>query len=94
MTRRDLLASLALYGTVASRSGRATPALQVDAARLRAQIEALSIHGRPGEGTFSDGVSRIGFSDADIAGRKYVLSLMAAAGLQPYRRRRQHLRPS
>ena len=83
MTRRDLLASLALYGTVASRAGRAAPALQIDAARLRTQIEALSIHGRPAAGAFSDGVSRIGFSDADIAGRKYVLSLMAAAGLQP-----------
>ena len=83
MTRRDLLASLALYGTAASRHGRARPALQIDATRLRNQIEALSIHGRPAAGTFQDGVSRIGFSDADMAGRKYVLSLIEAAGLQP-----------
>ena len=83
-TRRDLLASIALYGA-ASRSARAASApLQINAARLRSQIESLSVHGRPKDGTFSDGVSRIGYSDADIAGRKYVLSLMEAAGLQPH----------
>jgi N-carbamoyl-L-amino-acid hydrolase len=56
---------------------------RVDAARLRAQLEALSLFGRPAGGRFEDGVSRVGFSDADIAGRKYVMQLMQAAALTP-----------
>ena len=32
---------------------------------------------------FADGVSRVAFSDADVAGRNYVMDLMRAAGLEP-----------
>ncbi len=39
--------------------------------------------GRPSGGTFADGVSRVAYSDADLAGRRYVLDLMRAAGLEP-----------
>ena len=56
---------------------------QVNAARLRERIEALSVFGRPAGGTFADGVSRVAFSDADVAGRRYVLDLMRSAGLDP-----------
>ena len=56
---------------------------RVNGARLREQLEALSIFGRPTSGTFADGVSRVAFSDADIAGRAYVRKLMEAAGLKP-----------
>ena len=56
---------------------------QVDAARLRERIEALSVFGRPAGGTFADGVSRVAYSDADVAGRRYVLDLMRVAGLDP-----------
>ena len=55
----------------------------VDGARLRARIEALSMFGRPAGGTFADGVSRVAYSDADLAGRAYVMSEMRAAGLTP-----------
>ncbi len=55
----------------------------VDASTLRARIEALSLFGRPAGGTFADGVSRIAYSDADIAGRQYVMGLMKSAGLAP-----------
>lgn len=79
MTRRDLLASLSLIA--GSRSVRAGPSLEINGARLREQIESLSVHGRPAGGGFSDGVSRIGYSDADIAGRKYLLGLVQAARL-------------
>ena len=51
--------------------------------RLRRQIEALSAFGRPVGGTFADGVSRVAFSDADVAGRRYVMGLMKEAGLTP-----------
>jgi N-carbamoyl-L-amino-acid hydrolase len=57
--------------------------LRVDAARIRAGLEGLSVFGRPAGGGFEAGVSRVGYSDADVAGRAYVMELMKAAGLQP-----------
>jgi N-carbamoyl-L-amino-acid hydrolase len=60
---------------------QATPS--VDAGALRSRIEGLSVFGRPAGGTFADGVSRVAYSDADIAGRGYVMNLMRAAGLEP-----------
>jgi len=39
--------------------------------------------GRSPSGTFADGVSRVAYSDADVAGRRYVIDLMRAAGLEP-----------
>jgi N-carbamoyl-L-amino-acid hydrolase len=44
----------------------------VDAERLQAHITALSQYGANPEG----GVSRVAFSDADIAGRAYITQLM------------------
>jgi N-carbamoyl-L-amino-acid hydrolase len=55
----------------------------VDARVLRTRIEALSAFGRPTGGTFADGVSRTAYSDADVAGRAYVMSQMRAAKLEP-----------
>src|SRR5262249_38226527 len=78
MTRRSFLAAAGL--SVAAR-GDAGP--RVNAARLRQHIEGLSVFGRPAGGTFADGVSRLGFSDADVAGRAYVTTLMRSAGLEP-----------
>ena len=57
--------------------------LKIDAATLRARLEKLSEFGRPAGGAFADGVSRVAYSDADIAGRTYVIGLMRAAGLEP-----------
>ena len=59
------------------------PSARVDAPALRQRIEALSSFGRPSGGTFADGVSRVAYSDADVAGRRYVIGLMRAAGLEP-----------
>lgn len=66
-------------------AGRAAPFSppEVDAARLRSRLEALSLHGRPAGATFAAGVSRVAYSDADIAGRAYVMGLMRGAGLAP-----------
>ncbi|MBS0374432.1 MAG: M20 family metallo-hydrolase [Proteobacteria bacterium] len=50
----------------------------VDGARLVGHLEALSAFGRNPEG----GVSRVAYSEADRAGREYVLGLMRAAGLE------------
>ena len=59
------------------------PPVRVDAAALRQRLEALSAFGRPASGTFADGVSRVAYSDADVAGRRYVIDLMRTAGLAP-----------
>jgi N-carbamoyl-L-amino-acid hydrolase len=55
----------------------------VNAARIREHLEGLSAFGRPAGGSFADGVSRVGYSDADVAGRKYVMDLLRAAGVEP-----------
>jgi beta-ureidopropionase / N-carbamoyl-L-amino-acid hydrolase len=88
ITRREFVRGLtaASVALAAPRPGRAAPstdAPRIDAARLRVRMTALSAFGRPEGGAFADGVSRIAYSDADIAGRRYVMGEMRAAGLQP-----------
>jgi N-carbamoyl-L-amino-acid hydrolase len=78
MTRRHFAGALA-----ATAFARAAADLRVNAVRLREHIEALSVYGRPAGGSFADGVSRVAYSDADVAGRAYVRRLMEAAGLKP-----------
>ena len=85
ISRRRLLGSFAA-GFVLSR--QRTPRklieeLRIDGTRLRAQIEALSAFGRPAGGDFSAGVSRVAYSDADVAGRAFVMDRMREAGLSP-----------
>jgi N-carbamoyl-L-amino-acid hydrolase len=89
--RRQFLGSLASLGAaavvapVAARFGAARAAVppHVDASRLRSELEALSVYGRPPGGTFADGVSRTAYSDADVAARRHVMDLMRGAGLAP-----------
>lgn len=59
----------------------ANPAPRIDAKRLQGTLEELSTYGRPAGGSFADGVSRVAYSDADVAGRAYVMGLMKSAGL-------------
>jgi beta-ureidopropionase / N-carbamoyl-L-amino-acid hydrolase len=86
-TRRAFLTALAAlsgsaaYGLSVARSTHEK--LRVNAGRLQRTLEELSVFGRPAGGTFADGVSRIAYSDADVAGRKYVMDLMRSAGLDP-----------
>src|SRR5215472_1750341 len=87
MNRRELL-----YGMVTAFAGAALPrlgaqgapaSLRVNAARLERRLEDLSAYGRPAGGTFADGVSRVAYSDADLAGRNYAMNAMRDAGLKP-----------
>jgi len=55
----------------------------INAARLRSRLEALSVYGRPTSAGFDGGVSRVAYSDADVAARGYVMQLMRDAGLVP-----------
>ncbi len=86
-SRRAFLATGATAFVAAIESGRAfsrgAQGLRVDAAALRQRLEGLSVFGRPAGGTFADGVSRVAYSDADVAGRNYVLDLMRGARLEP-----------
>jgi N-carbamoyl-L-amino-acid hydrolase len=60
---------------------RAAAAPRVNGDRLRAHLEGLSAFGRLSGGSFADGVSRVAYSEADVAGRQYVIGLMKEAGL-------------
>lgn len=90
-SRRRFLGSIAALGAtaavspLAARVQGARPAtpLRVDANRLKTEIEALSLFGRPPGGTFASGVTRTAYSEADIAGRGFVMDLMRGAGLSP-----------
>ena len=78
------VATAALGPVVLGRSAFAqNPPTRVDGLALRQRIEALSVFGRPSGGTFADGVSRVAYSDADVAGRRYTMDLMRATGLDP-----------
>jgi N-carbamoyl-L-amino-acid hydrolase len=63
-------------------SAYAAQAGRVDPVALKDRLETLSTFGRRPGGTFADGVSRVAYSDADVAGRQYVIGLMRAAGLE------------
>jgi len=56
----------------------AAPPLRVNGDRIQQRIVELSQFGRNPEG----GVSRVAFSDADIQGRNYIMTLMKNAGLE------------
>jgi N-carbamoyl-L-amino-acid hydrolase len=88
ITRRELFGlAAAAFGTPALAGAGSAPTaasgVRIDAARLQHSLEELSLFGRPAGGTFSDGVSRVAYSDADVAGRNFVMDLMRSAGLEP-----------
>jgi N-carbamoyl-L-amino-acid hydrolase len=66
---------------VRSRAAQRAPA--IDAARLQSRLERLSTFGRPDGGTFESGVSRVAYSDADVAARTWLMDEIRAAGLTP-----------
>src|SRR5208282_4617626 len=88
ITRREVLAGLAVatFGAALPDMHIFQPAaadLRIRAERLRKSLEGLSDFGQPAGGTFADGVSRVAYSDADLAGRKYAMALMREAGMEP-----------
>jgi N-carbamoyl-L-amino-acid hydrolase len=84
MNRREFGASV-LAASGAALTGSAPPGrlrqqpLRVNGERLLTQLGELSEFGKNPQG----GVSRVAYSDADAAGRDYVMSLMRAAELEP-----------
>jgi N-carbamoyl-L-amino-acid hydrolase len=83
--RVALFAVITMSGAIGvAARGAPTTEPRVDAARLQGTLEQLSVFGRPAGGSFADGVSRVAYSDADVAGRAYAMELMRAAGLNPH----------
>ena len=83
ITRRELLSNVvAVFASAALPDLSFVQArnsdLRINADRLRHSLEELSVFGRPAAGSFSDGVSRVAFTDADVAGRDYAMELMRA----------------
>lgn len=80
---RTLFFLLLSVGVIVSGSGLAGSAqsseraLRVNGRRIEERLMALAQFGKNPEG----GVSRVAFSDADVQGRQYVISLMREAGL-------------
>jgi N-carbamoyl-L-amino-acid hydrolase len=84
LTRRDFVAAIAApIAAGAIPQGGPAGEVSIDAAALRRRIEELSVFGRPGGGSFADGVSRVSYTDADVQGRAYVMKLIRSAGLLP-----------
>lgn len=84
LSRRAFLSALGAVSLSASPRGsarRRAPA--VDGARLRRRLERLSTFGRPPHGTFASGVSRVAYSDADVAARAWLVAEMRGADLDP-----------
>ena len=85
MNRRDFLEAVVSTAVVAAAAPlkAQTAGPRIDGTRLRQNLEALSVFGRPAGKSFADGVSRVAYSDADVAGRQFVMGLMRDAGLTP-----------
>lgn len=85
LSRRAFVSALAAASLAPSvrTAARARRAPAIDAARLRRRLERLSVFGRPPQGTFESGVSRVAYSDADVGARAWLLDEIRGAGLQP-----------
>ncbi len=59
-------------------ANRRAPELHINSQRLQGTLEKLSEFGRNPEG----GVTRLGYSDTELAAREYVIGLMKQAGLE------------
>ncbi len=58
------------------------PSRHVNQSRLWSTLEKLSEFGRPAGAGFDAGVTRLGFSEADLAARAWLVQLMRDAGLE------------
>ena len=89
INRRTFVAALtgmlvSSRGLTAATANGSLNDLRIDALRLQKTLEELSTFGRPAGGSFADGVSRVAYSDADVAGRNYVIGLLRATGLEAH----------
>jgi N-carbamoyl-L-amino-acid hydrolase len=85
MNRREFSRGLSLlaFAPTLPAPAQGKPLLRANPERLRKRLEDLSIFGRAAGGTFADGVTRVGFSDADVEAHAWLQREMRAAGLEP-----------
>ncbi len=76
-TMTDRISVLAATLLLSFTTSAQVPNIHANPDRMEARIEALAQFGANPEG----GVSRIAYSDADLAGRAYIIELMREAGL-------------
>src|SRR5688572_3345792 len=76
MRRRDFLAEAAALAAVPTLRFRAP--LRVNGERLNAALGQFDAIGRT-----ATGINRVAYSDFDLAGRKFTIDLIRAAGLEP-----------
>ena len=70
-------AAVALASGASGAAAEVWQAFRVKGSRVNGHLEALSRFGRNPQG----GVSRVSFSEADVAGRRFAMGLMRDAGL-------------
>src|SRR5580658_7920418 len=68
--------ALAILAVVWLQSATAQGGLHINSARLQGTLEKLSEFGRNADG----GVTRLGYSETEMAAQKYVMGLMRDAG--------------
>lgn len=73
-----VIAEAHLHGHGSGNQPQGTPQRHIDQQRLWDTLQQLGEYGKNPEG----GVSRVGFTDADLAGRAYLMELMREAGLE------------
>jgi beta-ureidopropionase / N-carbamoyl-L-amino-acid hydrolase len=69
---------VSLFSLASHAQNADSPTFHINSERLQATLEKLSEFGRNPEG----GVTRLGFSETDLAARAYVMGLMKEAGLE------------
>src|SRR6266566_8970704 len=67
-----------LFSLASQAQNAASQTFHINSQRLQGTLEKLSEFGRNPEG----GVTRLGFSETDLAARQYVMGLMKEAGLE------------
>ena len=72
---------LELSGPWAGAEKASPQQFHVNAQQLQQTLEKLSEFGRPPGTGFEGGVTRLGFSEEDLAAREYVVGLMQQVGL-------------
>jgi N-carbamoyl-L-amino-acid hydrolase len=83
LTRRAFLAHAAVAAAPRAWWSAQSAAPAIDGARLRGRLERLSLFGRPPGGSFESGVTRVAYSDADVAARAWLIDEIKSAGLVP-----------
>jgi len=74
----SIILIIPVFGSVIGQEGQQYSQLRVDSNRIKKRIMELAEYGKNPHG----GIDRVAFSEADIQGRAYIISVMKEAGLE------------